>query len=147
MPAYSRLSLYILCMFVLSACSSRSAQELIGIQANKTYPDMYLRGVFNWWEADPAYKLAQVSATKYELTIELIADGQPYDFKVADGQWRAEYNCGLPQMDQLIEIGSKVELVCQQNSLNIQFIPDATAMFLIQFDTSGYSPTLRIKKI
>ena len=71
---------------LLSACTSSgkiALPELPSSSPRIAVEDLYLRGVFNWWEATPAYRFKQ-DGVNWHVNVELIADGQPYDFKLSD---------------------------------------------------------------
>lgn len=109
---------------------------------------MYLRGVFNWWEVNEAFKLTATSQDSYSVTIELIADGQPYDFKVADNSWSMELNCGNVFNASPMKLSKAVALVCANDSLNLQFTPAETALYRFILDVSDNSePELIIEKL
>ena len=97
---------------------------------------MYLRGVFNWWEASEAFKLEAVSSTEYAVTIELIADGQPYDFKVADSTWSMPLNCGNSFEGTSMSLRKTIELVCASDSVNLKFTPKQTGLYTFTLDVS-----------
>jgi hypothetical protein len=148
MQRLTKLAVVTLCLVGLSACSTRSARELISFEPDKNYQDMYLRGVFNWWEATEQFKLNRVSPDIYTITIELIADGQPYDFKVANASWTPEFNCGFEYAPEQVELNDSVELICEQTSQNIQFVPSETGMFTFEFDISDNDePELTITRV
>jgi hypothetical protein len=143
-----KLTIVAFSLVALSACSTRSARELISFESNKNYQDMYLRGVFNWWEATDQFKFNRVSPDLYTITIELIADGHPYDFKVADASWTSEFNCGLQYSARRIELYDPVELICEQASQNIQFVPSDTGLFTFELDISEQiEPKLTITRV
>jgi hypothetical protein len=110
---------------------------------------MYLRGVFNWWEVNEAFRLLPESQQdSYAVTIELIADGQPYDFKVADDNWSMSLNCGNEFDALAMKLGKSAELTCAGDSLNLQFTPSETAMYKFVLDVSNNTkPELAIEKI
>ncbi|MFT5277712.1 MAG: hypothetical protein ACI97K_002024 [Glaciecola sp.] len=148
MHRFTKLAVIALCLVGLSACSSRAARDLISFEPDKNYQDMYLRGVFNWWEATEQFKLTRVSPDIYTITIELIADGQPYDFKVADASWTPEFNCGFEYAPEQIELDDSVELICEQTSQNIQFVPSDTGLFAFEFDISDNDePELTVTRV
>ncbi|MFC3122021.1 hypothetical protein [Agaribacter flavus] len=132
----------------LQACTTmQSAESIFTNDAPKDYSSMYLRGVFNWWEAPDDYRLLAIEEYKYRVTIELIADGQPYDFKVADKIWAHELNCGLKFGNQSVEINDDIDLYCASDSANLQFTPDETAMYTFVLDVSDdEEPILTIQK-
>ncbi|PKI01167.1 hypothetical protein [Glaciecola sp. 33A] len=147
MHKFTKLLVVAFSLVVLSACSTQSARNLISFEADKNYQDMYLRGVFNWWEASDQFKLTRISPEFYTITIELIADGQPYDFKVANASWTPEFNCGFEYSPRRVELYDAVELVCEQTSQNIQFVPADTGLFTFEFDISNNNePELTITK-
>jgi hypothetical protein len=138
MHKFTKLLVVAFSLVVLSACSTQSARNLISFEADKNYKDMYLRGVF---------KLTRISPEFYTITIELIADGQPYDFKVANASWTPEFNCGFEYSPRRVELYDAVELVCEQTSQNIQFVPADTGLFTFEFDISNNNePELTITK-
>ncbi|WP_395339018.1 hypothetical protein PN836_013365 [Ningiella sp. W23] len=142
-----QLSLALSISALLSACAVPTGSELFTSEPEKDYSEVYLRGVFNWWEASEAFKFVKMSDEKLYVDLELIADGQPYDFKVADGSWSPAYNCGLAEKTAPIELDDDVELYCFSDSLNLQFIPNETASYRFQLDVSNDRyPELTISK-
>jgi hypothetical protein len=147
MYKFTKLTIAAFSLIALNACSTQSARHLMSFEPDKNYQDMYLRGVFNWWEASEQFKFARVSPEFYTITIELIADGQPYDFKVATANWTPEFNCGFEYSPRRVELYDAVELVCEQTSQNIQFVPANTGLFTFEFDISNNNaPELTITK-
>jgi hypothetical protein len=122
---------------LLTGCAVPSSSELFSSEPEKDYSDVYLRGVFNWWEATEAFKFEPVDASTYSVEVELIADGQPYDFKVANSDWSPAYNCGLATQSTPLSLNTEVELYCFSDSLNLQFIPSETAIYLFELDVSN----------
>jgi hypothetical protein len=148
---YARLRKFttvLIACLVLTGCASSGYSDFLKQAEQKDYSNMYLRGVFNWWEVVEAFKLVQSSNDSYAVTIELIADGQPYDFKIADNSWSMALNCGS-EFDALpIKQNKAVELTCTSDSLNLQFTPAQTAMYQFILDISNNSePKLVIEKI
>ena len=147
MHKFIKLTVAVVSLAALSACSTQTARNLISFEPDKNYEDMYLRGVFNWWEASDQFKFTRVRPEFYTITIELIADGQPYDFKVANASWSPEFNCGFEYSPRRVELYDAVELVCEQTSQNIQFVPADTGLFTFEFDISNNNkPELTITK-
>jgi hypothetical protein len=96
---------------LLSGCATNVIDSFI---KEKSYDGLYLRGVFFLWGADEKYKLIELSDNVYSTTIELIADGQPYDFKFADSNWTPGLNCGYAsESDKVIVIGDTVNSNCE----------------------------------
>ncbi|MFC4698798.1 hypothetical protein ACFO4O_01305 [Glaciecola siphonariae] len=122
---------------LLGACSSSGNSQLFNSVPDKDYSDVYLRGVFNWWEATDAFKFRELDANTMVVELDLIADGQPYDFKVADSTWSPAFNCGLPASGPLMQLNNEVELYCFNDSLNLQFIPAETGKYRFELDISN----------
>lgn len=119
-------------LVILSGCSTSPNLQI----SEKTIENMYLRGVFTWWEADENFKLGLVDKKLYMASAKLIADGQPYDFKFADADWTPEYSCGsLHESGQVLDILKNQFAKCGTNSGNFQFTPieSGTYNFFIDF--------------
>jgi hypothetical protein len=137
---------------ILAACTSTATNDFFNQTTNKDYSNMYLRGVFNWWEVNQAFKLLPTTGDStsktYAVTIELIADGQPYDFKVADSNWTMMLNCGNKFGAQAMKLGRNTGLVCASDSLNLQFTPSETGYYRFVLDVSNNAlPELAIEKV
>ncbi len=147
----SKLSKLLICMFafqLLASCASSGSSDFFERAQPKDYTNMYLRGVFNWWEIDEAFKLMPIAEDEYAVTFELIADGQPYDFKVADVNWSMTLNCGNAFEAEPIELNQEHRLVCAADSLNLQFTPSETSLYRFILDvSSNASPELKVVKV
>lgn len=124
---------------LLSACSSRggvSIPQLPSSQPKIAVQDLYLRGVFNWWEATPAYRFKQ-DGSSWHVNVELIADGQPYDFKLADSQWTPSQSCGGKYKGQPVMVNTEVFLTCEQSSETLQFTPSNTGTYRFSITDIG----------
>jgi hypothetical protein len=135
---------------VLASLVSGCATNVIDSFSNeRNYDGLYLRGVFSWWEADEKYKLLEVSGQTYSTSIELIADGQPYDFKFADSNWTPGFNCGYAnESDRVIVVGDSVRSNCETTDENFQFTPTETGRFQFTIDFSGFgAPKVSINSI
>ncbi|MBU3003469.1 hypothetical protein [Paraglaciecola arctica] len=131
---------------LLSGCATNVIDTF---NTERNYDGLYLRGVFSWWEADEKYKLVEVSDQVYSTSIELIADGQPYDFKFADSSWTPGMNCGFAnESDRIIEVGELVSSNCDTTDENFQFTPMETGLFEFTIDFSGFgAPKVSISNI
>lgn len=131
---------------LLSGCATNVISSL---SKEQSYDGLYLRGVFSWWEADEKYKLVEQSELVYSTSIELIADGQPYDFKFADSQWTPGMNCGYAnESDRIIVVGETVRSNCETTDENFQFTPTETGVFQFTIDFSGFgSPKVSIDNL
>ena len=109
------------------------------------YEALYLRGIFNWWEAEPAY-LVKAGNDGFYVDVKLIADGQPYDFRFADNNYTSELNCGADTPYTPLTEGQKRDLVCISGSHNLQFIPSETGTYRFKLLTNG-NPTLLITRV
>ena len=131
---------------LLSGCATNVIDNFIKEQ---DYDELYLRGVFSWWEADEKYKLVELSEQVYSTTIELIADGQPYDFKFADTNWSPGMNCGYAsEADKMIIVGTAVRANCESTDENFRFTPKETGSFRFTINFSGFgAPKVSISAI
>ena len=121
---------------LLSGCATNVIDSFIKEQ---NYDGLYLRGVFSWWEADEKYKLVELSDKVYSTSIELIADGQPYDFKFADSNWTPGMNCGFArESDKVIVVGRPVRSNCGSTDENFRFTPTETGTFQFTIDFNGF---------
>ena len=121
---------------LLSSCATNVIDSFIKEQ---NYDGLYLRGVFSWWEADEKYKLVELSDQVYSTSIELIADGQPYDFKFADSNWTPGMNCGYASVsDKIIVVGDSVRSNCETTDENFRFTPTETGTFQFTINFSGF---------
>ena len=121
---------------LLSGCTTNVIDSFA---QEHNYDGLYLRGVFSWWEADEKYKLVELSERVYSTSIELIADGQPYDFKFADANWTPGMNCGYAsESDRIIVVGDYVRSSCQSTDENFRFTPTETGTFQFTINFNGF---------
>lgn len=142
-----RINTFSILLFLLfSGCATNVIEEFA---KEEGYDQLYLRGVFSWWEADEQYKLKEVADQVYATRIELIADGQPYDFKFADENWTPGLNCGYASNSNIVvKIGTRYRANCETTDNNFIFTPTETGTFEFSIDFSGFgSPKVSIKKI
>lgn len=138
------------CVVYLTGCASsenlRNYLPVLNELDTRAYEQMYLRGVFNWWEAEPAY-LLQAAAQHYIVDVELIADGQPYDFKFADQAYTPHLTCGstAPQGKTLL-LDDVSAMSCHAGAGNFKFIPQETGTY--RFTVSPGQPAeLKISRL
>ncbi len=134
---------------LLAGCSTTFIEDLVP-ESEIDYQQMYVRGVFTWWEADDNYKLVQLNNGVYSANAKLIADGQPYDFKFADENWTPGTSCGGSNgaTNVVLELGSKVKADCQNPQGNFKFTPDETGTygFVIDF-TDPSNPQVYVERV
>ena len=76
--------------FLLTACSSQvyvPAPETIQPNVKLFDRDMYLRGDFTLWDAEPHYKLGTKQPGIYTVKAKFMTPGKVYEFKIADESW------------------------------------------------------------
>jgi hypothetical protein len=131
---------------LLSGCATNVIDSFI---KESNYEGLYLRGVFSWWEADEKYKLIELSDQVYSTTIELIADGQPYDFKFADSNWTPGMNCGYAnETDKVIVVSVPVRSNCESTDENFRFTPIETGTFEFTINFNGFgAPKVTINTV
>lgn len=114
----------------IASCSTNNNSGTQGASVSPVNMNtLYLRGVFNWWEALPAYQFSPLENGVWTVDVELIADGQPYDFRLSDEHWTPSQSCGGAIQSQPIMLGAQSILVCKQSSQNLQFTPAVTAVY------------------
>ena len=131
---------------LLLGCSSTSVLNNFDELAESV--PLYLRGVFNWWEVDPKFQLKETDQVDvFAQEIHLIADGHPYDFKVADNDWSATLNCGAKSESFQLLLDSEAEMYCGADSKNLQFTPQVTGMFRFTINFSETFPSISVHRI
>ena len=146
MSNHKKVVFCLLAGFVLNGCATNVIQEFT---QEKGYDGLYLRGVFSWWEADEKYKLKEVTDKVYATRIELIADGQPYDFKFADENWTPGMNCGYAsQSNRMLLVGKSYRANCETTDENFIFTPTETGTFEFTIDFNGFgAPKVKIIRV
>ena len=131
-------------LLALSGCTSSGSRQF----TEKTFENMYLRGVFTWWEADESFKLTLIEDGLYFATAKLIADGQPYDFKFSDADWTPEYSCGSLQAEgQVLVLKDEQVAKCEADSGNFQFTPSETGTYEFYINVAApLSPRVYIQR-
>ena len=134
LPVFKRVVIGI-CAVLLSNCAGTNHVFVATEPAN--WDQLYLRGVFTWWEAEEQYRVQEVEKGLYRVSVELIADGQPYDFKFADQHWTPGLRCGYAdkQQDQILRLGKVVKANCDTQVSNFKFTPDQSGKYHFYFDT------------
>jgi hypothetical protein len=131
---YKGLVLPLVLLSMLSGCAStaklRDYIPLVESSDKRAYNTMYLRGIFNWWEAEAPYLLQKNEAGDYFAEVSLIADGQPYDFKFADSVYTPDLTCGaFNPAGQMAHPDKKIELLCAATAGNLKFTPAETGTY------------------
>ncbi len=134
---------------VLSACSSQGFRSVLPIEA--PYPkiefeNLYLKGIFNWWEARETHRFVKGN-TGWYVELELIADGQPYDFKISDFNWTPDQTCGATYANQQVVANSTTYALCAEDKGNLTFTPEKTGIYRFSiFDAQEQQIGLTISK-
>ncbi len=127
-------------VITLSGCATqlRSNLPAQGSSASIELDELYIRGVFNWWEAKESHRL-NAKRNQGSVDVNLIADGQPYDFKFSDQYWSPSQTCGGSYTGQLVSTQSTLYLTCGSEAKNLQFTPsdDGTYRFILSDQNSG----------
>lgn len=142
-----KLLLAALSTMVVAGCSTTYIEQLI---LEKDYEEMFVRGVFTWWEADENYRLKPIieDSKVFAASAKLIADGQPYDFKFADANWTPGMSCGVQSEQNLqLELDTPVMADCVDPQGSFEYTPfeTGTYQFVIDF-TEEESPQVYIQK-
>lgn len=139
-----RLTASILLLAALSGCASTSLSIQESEDTNRDWHTLYLRGVFTWWEAEESFRFKKVSTNLYVAKANLVADGQPYDFKIADKDWSPGLSCGylIKESDEKLSLGTTSKADCDTPVNNFKFTPDSTGEYLFYFKPQGSKPPL-----
>ncbi|WAJ70462.1 hypothetical protein [Catenovulum adriaticum] len=124
----TQLILFVVGSLILSGCA------VTPIQKNPLDTDrsdfLYLRGNFTWWDTEEHAKVERVEGQLYKATVDLIADGQPYEFKFADVNWSLGANCGYYEAsDQLVTTDNSVTANCSAKFEPFKFVPEQTGEY------------------
>lgn len=137
----------LLAVFLLGGCaSSTGPTEQANTGGAAMDSPLYLIGSFNWWEVDEQYVMVKSGKKRYTTSVELIADGQPYDFIIADAKWSPGYTCGYRSKshDQLLQLNEEVKADCTKRTNNFQFKPTSNGVYLLTIDFSQNTPRVLI---
>ena len=141
---------FLVTALLLTGCSTTTVLGPTEEKPSFDYSSLYLRGSFSWWEAEESYKVSEVSEDVFKAVVELRADGQPYDFKLADKDWTIGLNCGFrdKEDDELIQLGESVSVNCSTPVDNFIFVPKETGRYIFTIDFSGWGdPKLTVDKL
>jgi len=122
-----------------------------GCAANyaRDYTEMlYLRGDFSAWNNLEKYRVRNVGNGVYKSTVELAADGVPYELKFTDSNGLAGTNCGYLNQpdDQLLQISKKVRANCNAVFENFKFLPRQSGKYDFFIDFSDRTPQVWVEK-
>ncbi|MFC3094194.1 hypothetical protein DRW07_11965 [Alteromonas sediminis] len=132
MLGIGRALLTVVLVLFVSACTTGPSKQTdrSPYLSNISVPQLYLRGVFNWWGTVAAhqFKPGNVSGV-WHADIDLVADGQPYDFKIADAVWTPSQSCGA--LSQVTEITTKssTPVHCSSQAMNLRFTPSDNGVY------------------
>ncbi|MFM2486012.1 hypothetical protein [Celerinatantimonas yamalensis] len=134
----------ILAILLLSGCAKQLTQQ----RSISIDQPIYLRGVFTWWDAESQYQLHPVAGHSglWMTQIELIADGQPYEWKIGDKDWQCGTDFGYLSDDSPMVLGQSraVDSCAQFNSL--KFTPKQDGFYQFYLDVSHQPAIVYINK-
>lgn len=131
----------------ITGCASTGGGDTTASGKRDLSKVMFVRGSFAWWDPLDEYKVKSVGEDLYMATVELTADGQPYEFKFADAGWTGGTNCGYlsQEADQVVEFGKRSKANCSSVFENFKFTPPETAIYEFYFDNSGEIPEIYVE--
>lgn len=142
------LQIGVLSVFVTGCTTTHQIIDMVSDKPD--YSQLFLRGSFTWWEADPQYQVQNYANNQYSVAVELVADGQPYEFKFADENWSPGLSCGYKskENDEILELGRIVDANCDTPVDNFKFTPPTSGKYLFIIDFSGWtSPEVKVVRI
>lgn len=107
----------------LSGCASVSQQEVDHFFADLDETNLYIRGTFNWWGAQEAFRFIQIDSDNWATDIFLEDDGIVYDFKLSNANWTPHQTCGSKEAKVKLTTQTPVMLYCDTSSHNVQYKP------------------------
>jgi len=124
---------------ITAGCASGGGED------SKVSRTLYVRGVFTWWDAEPEFQAKMIEANLWTASAELVADGNPYEWKFADGAWSAGTNFGYEKsgdFDGTIKVGVENKVAVNPNSAfeNLKFTPEKDGVFNFFLDWRGEKP-------
>lgn len=134
---------------LLSACSSQvyvPGQETIQPNVKPLDRDMYLRGDFTLWDAEPHYKLGAQQPGIYTVRAKFMTPGKVYEFKIADESWSKGFNCGY-QSSGSLQLNKPIPANCDTVYNYFSFAPSKKGWYTITFDyRNSASPKVMVSK-
>ncbi len=127
-------------LLIISGCSSSlNVSSITSVFSVGHLPSkaLYLRGNMSFWDAVPEYRFARDGSNTLSVNIELFADGQAYEFKIADHDWSAKFNCGSKKSSKEISVAETAALFCGGNSHNLTFLPRRSGVYNIRLKAEG----------
>ncbi|PKL13544.1 MAG: hypothetical protein CVV50_03355 [Spirochaetae bacterium HGW-Spirochaetae-6] len=94
-----KLTLFLLILFLFSACGSDQTLKSAAVEKSKTFifeiqaKSVFLSGNFNQWQTDhPSYAFQETSPGQWKLTLphSLLLPGKNEYKVIADGEWHVD---------------------------------------------------------
>ncbi|MBF0239337.1 MAG: FliM/FliN family flagellar motor switch protein [SAR324 cluster bacterium] len=86
--------------------------------SQKTIPDLFIRGSFNEWRSDPAWKLFPINLTQSVARVSLEAGS--YEFRIADPCWSENHDFGVLGDALLKAQGQPAALIPKGSNLHLE---------------------------
>jgi hypothetical protein len=139
------LSIFIILQAKLNTWASENTPVFLGEKLD--YANVYLKGVFSSWESLPELKFSKQASLIYRVSIYLVADGHPYDFKIADSK-SMFVNCGGANNSTSVKLKEQLVLICEHEVGNLRFTPKKSGYFLfvLNVENNRY-PTLVVSSL
>lgn len=137
----SKLATTIIFSTALMSCASSQKITDALLEEPIDFTKVFLRGSFSWWEADEKYRLTKIAEDQYAVSVDLVADGQPYDFKFADSNYTPKYTCGFASKQmEILQEGVEAEVSCNTAASvdNFKFTPTSSGTFQFKLTTSKW---------
>ena len=88
--------------------------------------------------------MQRVAPAIYETKIRFSTPGNAYEFKIADAQWSAGYNCGYldEALDKTLELGLPVQADCNSVYNYFSFTPEEKGWYKVSINFSRFKKPL-----
>ena len=140
----NRLAKVVVCAIVSAAITGCASSQKIAdalLEEPIDFTNVFLRGSFSWWEADEKFRLNEIGNGEYAVSVDLVADGQPYDFKFADTDYTPKYTCGFAsQQMEVLQEGVEADVSCNTAASvdNFKFTPTSSGTYQFKLITSKW---------
>lgn len=145
-PRHCLLS-FVVAALLVGGCSIQPTPPYSPYATSLNENTLFMRGTFNWWGAQQAFRFSSISNNEWAVDIALVADGTVYDFKIADAAWTPEQNCGALDTRKMLTVNESVPLFCDPTSLNFQYIANTDGMYRFTLSKQEQIYRLNVRKI
>jgi hypothetical protein len=150
MTFIKRITVLVIATLFMSGCATQLDKQVDIYSAQLEEDRLYVKGTFNWWGVNEAFRFTSLAgkSNSWFVDVDLIDDGNLYDFKLADENWSPSQTCGAYSTKEVLQIKQATKLFCDSASQNFQFSPIGNGKYRLIISKNSQSIyTLSITKI